>query len=140
MRTHVLPLLLLALGACHGKKSNAPAGGDDGTQCEPGRCLDDISQALATHRAESRACHDEAVKKMPGLVGRVIINFRIDAQGHVVDPSQGMQDEQIQNDELVACLSSVVQKVTFAPSKTGKTTRAYHQFEFGANGEGGAAK
>lgn len=135
-----LPTLLLALAACPGKKSNAPAGGgsDDAAQCEPGRCLDDISAALATHRAESRACYDAAAKKTPGLAGRVIINFRIDEKGNVVDPSQGMQDDQIQNEELVTCLTGVVQKVTFAASKKGKTTRAYHQFEFGKNGEGGS--
>src|SRR5438552_15591962 len=128
MRQLVLPALPLALVACPGKKSNAPAGGDP---CEPGRCLDDISQALSAHRAESRACYDAAVKKTPGLAGRVIINFRIDAKGNVVEPEQGMQDAQIQNEELVTCLSGVVQKVTFAASKKGKTTRAYHQFEFG---------
>lgn len=139
MRTLAFVAPLLVLAACHGKKSNAPAGGDDGTQCEPGRCLDDISQALAAHRAESRACYDAAVKKTPGLAGRVIINFRIDAQGNVSEPSQGMQDDQIQNEELTACLTGVVQKVTFAASKKGKTTRAYHQFEFGGNGEGGSA-
>jgi hypothetical protein len=139
MRSLVLPALLLALAACPGKKSTTPAGGDDGTQCEPGRCLDDISQALAGHRAESRACYDTAAKKTPNLAGRIIINFRIDEQGHVTETSQGMQDDQIQDQDLVNCVSEVIKKVTFNPSSKGKTTRAYHQFEFGGNGEGGSA-
>jgi hypothetical protein len=141
MRGFLVALLLVA--GCHGKSSTTTGGGggagggSDEAQCEPGRCLDDISKAIAEHRTESRACYDAAAKKTPGLTGRIIINFRIDAQGAVTEASQGMQDEQIQDDALVACVVDVINKVTFAASKLGKTTRAYHQFEFGSNGDGG---
>jgi hypothetical protein len=138
-------LLLLALTACHGKSSTTTGGtggggggGDDSAgQCEPGRCLEDISKALAEHRTESRACYDAAAKSKPGLGGRIIINFRIDDQGNVTETSQGMQDGQIEDETLVTCVSEVIKKTSFAPSKKGKSTRAYHQFEFGTNGDGG---
>src|SRR5258706_3378709 len=120
MRTLALPALLLALAACHGKKSSTTGGDDPAGQCEPGRCLDDISQALSAHRAESRACYDTAAKKKPNLAGRVIINFRIDEKGHVTETSQGMQDDQIQDEDLANCVSEVIKKVTFNASKKGK--------------------
>jgi hypothetical protein len=139
-----LPALVLALAACHGKSSSTTGGaeggggGDDSAgQCEPGRCLEDISKALGEHRTESRACYDTAAKATPNLAGRIIINFRIDAEGNVTETSQGMQDDQIQDETLVTCVSDVIKKTSFAPSKKGKTTRAYHQFEFGTNGNGG---
>jgi hypothetical protein len=138
MRGVLFALVLVA--GCHGKSASTTGGGGGGSdeaQCEPGRCLDDISKAIAEHRTESRACYDAAAKKTPGLAGRVIINFRIDDKGAVIEASQGMQDEQIQDDGLVTCLTDEINKVTFAPSKLGKTTRAYHQFEFGSNGDGG---
>jgi hypothetical protein len=142
MRASLWLPALLGLVACHGKSSSTPpggggGGGDDSAQCEPGRCLDDISKVLAEHRAQSRACYDDAAKRTPGLAGRIIINFRIDEKGSVTEASQGMQDNQIQDQGLVTCVSDVIKGVTFGASKSGKTTRAYHQFEFGTNGDGG---
>ena len=143
MRGLLFALVLVA--GCHGKSASTTGGGGGGggggdepaAQCEPGRCLEDISKAIADRRSESRACYDAAAKQTKGLTGRIIINFRIDEQGNVTETSQGMQDDQIQDETLVTCVSDVIKKVSFAPSKKGKTTRAYHQFEFGTNGDGG---
>jgi hypothetical protein len=148
-----VPALLLALAACGGKSTGTTGGGGGGgggggegdggeggegaASCEPGRCLADISTAIAEKRPQSRACYDAAVKKAPGLAGRIIINFRIDESGNVSETSQGMQDDQITDETLVTCVSDVIKTVSFAASKKGKTTRAYHQFEFGTNGDGG---
>ena len=148
MRASVWVVLLIALVACRGKSASTTAtggggggdsgdGGDGAVQCEPGRCLEDISKAIAAHRPESRACYDNAVKRSPGLSGRIIINFRIDESGAVSETSQGMQDDQITDEALITCVTDVIKKVSFAASKKGKTTRAYHQFEFGTNGDGG---
>jgi hypothetical protein len=149
MRAGIWVVALLALAACRGKSSSTTAGGGGGgggggdegdpgaAQCEPGRCLEDISKAIAERRPESRACYDTAAKKSPGLTGRIIINFRIDESGNVTETSQGMQDDQIADETLVTCVSDVIKKVSFGASKKGKSTRAYHQFEFGTNGDGG---
>src|SRR5512135_453370 len=102
--------LVIALAACG--HSAPPATTSSGSaaqaECEPGRCLEDISNVLAGHKAESRAC---AGKK---VTGRVIINFTIDAEGKVGEASQGMQDDQIQDKAVVDCLTAVVQSVQFA--------------------------
>ncbi len=63
--------------------------------------------------------------------GKLFINFTIDAAGHVTEASQGMQQDQITQQEIVDCVSDVIKKITFAKSPAGKTTRAYHRFEFG---------
>ena len=121
-----------ALVAC-GSAAKPPAAPTDTSSsggCEPGRCLDDISKTLQEHRAESRACYDTMSKTKPGLKGRLIINFRIDASGNVTETSQGMQEEQLTDEVLIACVSDVIKRAQFAPSPTGKSTRAYHQFEF----------
>jgi hypothetical protein len=150
MRSSIwVPALLLAVAACGGKSTGTTTGGGGGgegggdeggegaAECEPGRCLADISKAIAEKRPQSRACYDTAAKKAPGLAGRIIINFRIDESGNVSETSQGMQDDQITDETLVTCVSEVIKTVSFAASKKGKTTRAYHQFEFGLNGDGG---
>jgi len=72
MRGFLFALALVAAG-CHGKSASTTSGGGGGSdeaQCEPGRCLDDISKAIAEHRTESRACYDAAAKKTPGDGGK----------------------------------------------------------------------
>ena len=132
--------------ACSGSHKPAPASGDTaptgastatgdaaetGTACEPGRCLADISATVKQQRPAARACFDAAAAQNPALEGgRLIINFRIDAEGKVSEVSQGMQDNQISDEGVVACVGDVIEKLQFAKSPAGKATRAYHQFEF----------
>jgi hypothetical protein len=125
------PWILAAVVACS-SGSKPPAspsgGGESSTGCEPGRCLDDISKRIHERKGEARACYDALSKQK--VKGRLIINFRIDAEGNVSETSQGMQDDQIQDETLVECVSDVIKSVKFAKSAAGKNTRAYHQFEF----------
>lgn len=130
-----------AIAACGGKNDAAEpspggvvAAGGAQAKCEPGRCLDDISAAIAEHRPDARACYDEGRKRDATIEGKLIINFAIDSEGVVGETSQGMQDNQITEQGVVDCVSGVIKKVRFAKSAKGKTTRAYHRFEFSAKG------
>jgi len=121
--------LVVMIVACGGSPKPAapppPTGGDD--SCEPGRCLDDISRAIGDRRDEARACYDHAHLSQPG---KLFMNFQIDAAGKVIETSQGMQDDQISDASVVSCVGDVIKKIKFAKSARGKTTRAYHRFEF----------
>lgn len=128
-------VVALAIG-CGGKgKPVAPtdpdtAAGDGEKECEPGRCLADISGRVEDRRPAARACYDEGQKRVPELQGRLIINFEIDPDGKVVDASQSAQDEQIMDEQVVACVVDVIRGITFAKSQRGKLTRAFHRYEF----------
>ena len=128
--------LVLALAlACGGSKpaaTTAPPAGDGSGSCEPGRCLDDVSAAVAAHKEEARRCYDQGLEAKAGMGGKVFINFVIDPTGHVVETSQGMQQDQITQQEVVDCVRKVVETITFPKSPSGKSTRAYHRFEFAA--------
>lgn len=137
--SRILLASLALVGACGGGKkadttptAETATGGDtsDAPACEPGRCLEDISSAIAERRTDARACYDAARQRDPKLAGKIIINFAIDSEGVVGETSQGMQEGQLEDPEVVACVSAVIQGVRFAPSPKGKTTRAYHRFEF----------
>lgn len=132
----VAAVLIGACGNKPAKTDTTPTGGADGEatgdapKCETGRCLEDISAQIAERRSDARACYDAARKRDAKLAGKIIINFAIDSEGMVGETSQGMQDEQIVDEEVVACVSEVIKTVRFAKSPAGKTTRAYHRFEF----------
>lgn len=119
--------LCLLLLACGGSSKPATTGGEPASDCDPGRCLDDISKVVAEHKPAARECAKTAK-------GRVIINFKIDKDGNVEEAGQGMQEEQISDPAVVSCLEDVIKQIKFAPSPKGKATRAYHQFEFGKSG------
>lgn len=118
--------LIAACGGGHATSATGPT--ESG--CEPGRCLGDISRTIGEHRAEARACFDAGRKKQPKLAGQLVINFEIDAAGNVVDTSQGMQDGQLDDADVVTCVSDVVKQIKFPKSPAGKSTRGYHRFEF----------
>src|SRR5262245_39078703 len=128
-----LTAVVVVFVGCAGSPKRAPdqpeAGSTQGP-CEPGRCLDDLSRAIQEHRTEARACYDQGLKRQPGLKGALIINCEIDPAGRVVATSQGMQENQILDADVVDCVGAVIKKITFAKSSAGKTTRAYHRFDF----------
>jgi len=134
-RTLVVATIAVLLGACgKGKtETTAPKASDEenpDAMCEPGRCLEDISKNIGERRADARACYEAGLKRDPKMQGKIIINFAIDSEGVVGETSQGMQDGQIEDQDVVACVSEVIKTVRFAGSPKGKTTRAYHRFEF----------
>src|SRR5262245_25045104 len=99
---------IVLVAACGGGGHAASGAGPNESGCEPGRCLGDISRTIGEHKAEARACFEAGKKKQPKLVGQLVINFEIDAAGSVVDTSQGMQDGQLDDADVVACVSDVV--------------------------------
>lgn len=113
--------LCLALLACGSSSKPATTTTTESSDCEPGRCLEDISKAVAEHKPAARTCAGSAS-------GRVIINFKIGKDGSVIEADQGMQDNQISDPAVVSCLTDVIKNIKFTASS--KTTRAYHQFEF----------
>lgn len=129
-----LLFVVLAAAACGGKGTTTATtpgdSGDPADDCEPGRCLADISARVEDRRPAARACYDEGQKRVPELQGRLIINFEIDPDGKVVDASQSAQDEQIVDEQVVACVEDVIRGITFAKSQRGKRTRAFHRYEF----------
>ncbi len=119
----------MLVAACGGAKKGAVAGGDPSV-CEPGRCMPDISGRIDDHRPEARQCYLAGHARDPSLQGTIVINFEIDPSGTVVDASQAMRDDQIMDAEVVDCVASVIRGITFAASARGKSTRAFHRYEF----------
>lgn len=123
-------LVLLAVAAGCGGARKAPAAAGDPGACEPGRCMDDIAQRLDDHRPEARACYEAGHARDPSLAGLLVINFEIDRDGAVVDASQSVRDEQLTDTDVVNCVTGVIRQIKFAPSARGKSTRAFHRYEF----------
>jgi hypothetical protein len=126
---------ILAVGCGGTSKPVATTPGDSGSgdgdaECEPGRCLPDISARVEDRRPAARACFEEGLKRLPDLEGRLIINFEINPDGTVADASQSAQDDQIMDEQVVACVADVIKGITFAKSERGKRSRAFHRYEF----------
>lgn len=130
MRSRSLIWLAVVTLGCSGstKKQDDTIPEDD---CEPGRCLDDIARTVKEHRDKARACYDARRAKEPTIKGnRVLVNFAIEADGTVTEATQSVKGDQIEDAEIVTCITEVIKQITFAKSGNGKRTRAYHSFEF----------
>jgi hypothetical protein len=120
--------LLIAVG-CGGSK---PAPSQPSMDCEPGRCLSDISRVIGEKKPAARACYEAGLKRVPEIKGgQIIINFDIDPEGAPASVTQSSKSDQIEDAEVVACVTDVVKQLKFPKSAKGKTTHAYHAFEFG---------
>ncbi len=119
--------LLALIAGCAG----TPKAESTKSDCEPGRCLADISRLIKEHRSEARACYDEGLKRAPSIKdGTIILNYEIDADGIATEVTQSTKDDQIQDVDVVICVTGVVQAITFPKSAKGTKTRGYHAFEF----------
>lgn len=123
--------LALAIG-CGGSRKPATVAGDpaSGDDCEPGRCMPDISQRIDDRRPAARACYEAGHERDATLQGSLVVNFEIDPEGTVVDASQSMKDDQIMDVGVVDCVTAIIRQITFAKSQRGKSTRAFHRYEF----------
>ena len=124
--------LALTLACGSSARRAPPVGPDGGATCEPGRCLDDISHHVQQHRKAARGCYDKGLERQAGVGGLVIVNFEIGPDGRVVEAAQGMQPGQLAEQDVIDCIVTVVKQIQFPASAAGKTTKAYHRFEFSA--------
>jgi hypothetical protein len=123
--------LLIAAG-CGGSK---PATNQPSMDCEPGRCLSDISRVVTEKKPAARACYEAGLKRVPEIKGgQIIVNFDIEPDGTPASVTQSSKSDQIEDAEVVACVTDVVKQLKFSKSAKGKTTHAYHAFEFGNRG------
>jgi TonB family protein len=83
-----------------------------------------------SRRDEARACYDKGLKEHPGIEGDLTVKFVIDPQGTVTEASVDSSKSTINEPSVGACVTDVIKKIKFAPSKGGFETRANYPFNF----------
>jgi len=90
-----------------------------------------MARLIGEQRPAARACYEAGLERVPSIKGgTIVINYEIDADGVAIEVSQSTKGDQIQDPDVVTCVTAVVQAITFPKSAKGKTTRGYHAFEF----------
>ena len=101
-----------------------------GHQSEPGRSQKDIQTIIQSHRDEARACYDKGLASHPGIEGDLTIKWTVDPTGKVTDTGLDSTRSSILEQSVIDCISDVIKKIQFAPSKGGFETRASYPFNF----------
>lgn len=70
-----------------------------------------VNKTIAKYRDEIRACYARALQSQPGLRGKLVLRFMLDARGHVADLKIITQEFQDQN--LAACLAQSMKSWRF---------------------------
>src|SRR5260370_18930712 len=84
-----------------------------------GRGPSDIRAIVVAHRDEARACYERSLRDHPGIEGDLVIEWTIDPQGTVTRVALDSMRSQITEPALVKCISAVMKKIRFAPSRGG---------------------
>ncbi len=111
------------------KGDGGPKAGSGHAQ-EPGRRREDIQTIVMSRRDEARACYDKGLKDHPGIEGDLTVKFVIDPQGVVSDAQVDSGKSTINEPSVGACITDIIKKIKFAPSKGGFETRANYPFNF----------
>ncbi|MBS2016527.1 MAG: AgmX/PglI C-terminal domain-containing protein [Deltaproteobacteria bacterium] len=101
-----------------------------GHQQEPGRKREDIQTIVMSHRDEARACYDKGLQKHPGIEGDLVMSFKIDPEGKVVEAAMDTSKSSITEKDVGDCIADVIKKIKFAKSPGGFETRANYPFNF----------
>jgi hypothetical protein len=124
------------------KGDGGPKAGPGHSQ-EPGRRREDIQTIVMARRDEARACYDKGLKDHPGIEGDLTVKFVIDPQGVVSEAVVDSGKSTINEASVGVCITDLIKKIKFAPSKGGFETRAnypynFHPKTFGKGADGGA--
>jgi len=111
-------------------KGDAGPKAGPGHSQEPGRRREDIQTIVMTRRDEARACYDKGLKDHPGIEGDLTVKFVIDPTGTVTEAVVDSGKSTINEPSVGACVTDVIKKIKFAPSKGGFETRANYPFNF----------
>ena len=125
------------------KGDSGPKAGPGHSQ-EPGRRREDIQTIIMSRRDEARACYDKGLKDHPGIEGDLTVKFLIDPAGVVTEATVDSTKSTINEPGVGTCITDIIKKVKFAPSKLGFETRAaypfnFHPKTFGKGADAGAA-
>jgi len=111
-------------------KGDAGPKAGPGHSQEPGRRREDIQTIVMSRRDEARACYDKGLKDHPGIEGDLTVAFKIDPTGAVTEASVDSAKSTINEPSVGACITDIIKKIKFAPSKGGFETRANYPFNF----------
>jgi len=116
----------------------AGAGDDDGTDddgkvAKPkgrSRDLTEIANLVKARRDPVRACYERALKKNPGLKGKMVIHFELDPEGKVTKAFVNQERSKITTKEIVDCAIKVIKEIKFPASDKGMFTEVNYPYDF----------
>lgn len=87
-----------------------------------------IRDAVFLESVEVSACYGEALKKAPGMKGKLRLSWEIDENGKARNFKR--DSGTINNLDIVNCIASVLEKAEFPRARAGETVRVEYPFVF----------
>lgn len=87
-----------------------------------------IQDTLFLESDEVSKCYGAALKKAPGLKGKLRLSWDIDEKGKAKNVKQTAGT--IYNEEIVKCIAAVLERAEFPQALTGETVKVEYPFVF----------
>jgi hypothetical protein len=95
---------------------------------DEGLTKEEVAKVIHSHMNEIRYCYESAILKDPTLAGKVLIDFKINANGVV--PSAGIAENSIADAQVGNCLSSKLRTWKFPQPRGGVVVAVSYPFIF----------
>ena len=105
----------------------------DGKVAKPkgkSRDLTEIANLVKARRDPVRACYERALKKHPGLKGKMVIHFELDPEGKVTKAELNQERSKVTVKEVVDCAIKVIKEIQFPASDKGMVTEVNYPYDF----------
>ena len=87
-----------------------------------------VEDNILKQRESIEACYTSQLAQTPGLRGKVLIKFTIDAEGKV--SRSNTRSTSLRNETVETCINEEVAKTTFPALKTGRVAIVQYPFVF----------
>jgi len=105
-------------GAGSGVKEAKVAFSDSSGDFSGGLSREEVERIVKSRKGTIQACYQKAVNRDRGLAGKLVVNFRIDAQGAVTSARVEPGKSTLRNAEMESCVKRQIQGLKF-PAKGG---------------------
>jgi TonB family protein len=118
-----------------GRGTASDLGLDEAPDVAGGLDREVIRRVVVSHRAQVRYCYEKQLMASPGIAGKLLVEFVIGADGHVV--SARPSEDGVGDAEVGRCIVSRVRGWTFPPPKGGGVVVVTYPFLFKPMAQGG---
>ena len=95
---------------------------------DEGLTKEEVAKVIHSHMNEIRYCYESAILKDPTLAGKVLIDFKINANGVV--PSAGIAENSISDGQVGNCLTNKLRTWKFPQPRGGVVVAVSYPFIF----------
>ena len=89
-----------------------------------------IRRTVRSHLSEVKNCYASAMKKNPGLKGKMVLDWDVNDKGAVTKAALNEKKSTLNNEDVTKCITEKLMGWKFPAAEVGKTISVSYPFDF----------